>query len=234
MLLNVADMLVNELAMKCRETAYYLQQTHNPDIYIHYALKGEVGELLNIAKKMMRNDGNNYRPQFTAELGDIWYYFIEVLTQNQITLYNVIQAATLNDFGIAEEETCFALVDANWSLGIIPNPYSIQALKPDLDELYKYAWILDYQRNPSGYVDVNVAADFFNVLMKIHRKASVSTVEAIETALTKIQSRGANYYVGFDFEPSEVVPVRPTDEPGNPGCSVYPKGTDEQTDCGCS
>lgn len=217
--INVEEMVVSELHQVFLATAYYLQQTHNPDIYLNYALKGEVGELHNLAKKMMRNDGKDYRPYMVLELGDVWYYFVELLTLSNLNIYDIINTATNDALGIDCEDLAFSILDAQWATNTMRTPYSVQSVKPDLDELYHYAWTLDYSRDPSGYINKFHAADFFQILMKIHRKLQIPVVETLQAHIAKIQSRGQEYYVG-----QSNAPVSTTDPTTTGSCDFTPGG----------
>lgn len=226
--INVEEMIVSELHQVFRGTAYYLQQTHNPNIYLNYALKGEVGELHNLAKKMMLGDGKDYRPHMVLELGDVWYYFVELLTLSNLNIYDIINTATNDALGIDCEDLAFSILDAQWATNALRAPYSIQSIKLDLDELYRYAWTLDYSRDPSGYINKLHAADFFQILMKIHRKLQISVVETLQAHIAKIQSRGKEYYAG-----SITQTVHTTDTSKALGCDANPGGQDEYGDCKC-
>lgn len=193
---STEDMLLDEIHMQFQSTAYYQQQTSNPDMYLNYALKGEVGELHNVAKKMMRMDGKDYRSAMVAELGDVWYYFVELIRINQRSLYEVLVEATCGGIGIDRDQICVATLDSNWATNVGNVSYGIMAMKPDLDQLYHECWYVDYQRSENGYAKLEVLADFFNVLMKIHRKLQITLAETLAVHIDKTTKRGKEYYAG--------------------------------------
>lgn len=77
-------MTFDEYQKGCRKTAIYPQETKKEGLeYTLIGLSGEVGELLNKFKKVLRGDGSisKFELDMGSELGDILWYVSETATQ---------------------------------------------------------------------------------------------------------------------------------------------------------
>ncbi len=93
-------MNLNEYQLACRETAIYPQSHQIEGLnYTLMGLGGEVGEMQNKFKKVLRGDHGNasnnltatVRDQLINELGDVFWYIAETATQLGATLNHVAQ-----------------------------------------------------------------------------------------------------------------------------------------------
>lgn len=81
---------LNEYQKRAEKTAVYPMKWHK--VYPLLALAGEVGELLNLYKKVMRGDEGaeeQFKKNLEGELGDILWYVAAIATDFRIHLNDV-------------------------------------------------------------------------------------------------------------------------------------------------
>lgn len=189
-------MFLNEAEQKCQSTAFYLTQVEEPTIYAHIALKGKIGELGNVLKKMMRNDGTNYRSKVVEELGDIWWYFLNILVSSGTTLWKVICFGFDGEpFQPVDDNPTTEDLDFFFGMGTTMLQFNLHRLRTDYNELHCMSYQLDVFQSATG-VRLSDAHDFFMSLVKVHRRLNIPMTECLEVIFKKIEERGKTYYVG--------------------------------------
>lgn len=94
-MVNLYPMKLSEYQQKARITALYPNVDSNP-YYPALGLGGEVGEVLNKIKKIMRDhDGkitDEYREILKSELGDVLWYVAALASELKLDLDEIVQA----------------------------------------------------------------------------------------------------------------------------------------------
>jgi len=94
-MVSFEPMELSDYQKKALTTALYPNQGHNP-YYPALGLGGEVGEVLNKVKKIMRDHGgaitDEYREILKKELGDVLWYLGALATELNLDLEDVAKA----------------------------------------------------------------------------------------------------------------------------------------------